>query len=184
MHCVAQKDASTIRLRRMDLAHMGPPEECAFDTENALDRDDIGAARDQDTLEMLYVHEPAKLRYVVGLMLRMSKYSFKRQSTYVNWHRYAARVYNEVRASGHPEVLTLDMFASIAVFARQCERRRRRAESADKNREARKHTAKKAAVTRARNRVERPIAKAAFAETDAAFEDVFGLATSLVNSES
>lgn len=179
-----QEEASEARLRKMNLADMALAQ-VAFDPYVAAKRTHLQALYDQDRLEMLYMAEPGKLRYVIGLMLGTSQLAYTRDNTMILWHGYACRVFKAAVEAGNPEACAIVSLWTLAEFAKKSEKRRRRADVARKRAEAmppdrRKETARKAAETRKRNQIERPAARAAIAAADTAMDEVFSVAAQLV----
>lgn len=168
----AQLEASQARLRRMDLAVM-EPEETVFDPYLMARRQTpIEAVRDQDRLEMMYMAEPGKLRYVVARMLSIGRSPYTKEATFSLWLAYARRLFDAAVMAGNPEAGAIVALCAMADFAAQCELKR-----------ARINGMKKAAITRARNKAERTTVRDAITDTDAAIEAVFQTADTLANAE-
>jgi hypothetical protein len=184
----AQLEASQSRLRRMNLTVIAP-EQSLFDPYAAAKREKlIDVLRDQDRLEMMHMSEPGKLVYAVGRMLSIGRWPYTKEAAKEMWEAYARRVFDAAVEAGNPEACGVALLRVMAEFAVRSERQRARAaarmERAQKlTPEARSESAKKAAVTRSKNKVERTMVRDAITGADAAIEAVFQTADTLANAE-
>jgi hypothetical protein len=184
-HAIAQLNASQARLRRMDLTVMAP-EQTMFDPYMAAGRESpIEVVRDQDRLEMMHMAEPGKLMYAVGRMLSIGRWPYKTEAASSMWHAYARRVFDAAVEAANPEACAVVALSALAEFAVRNERQRARAAASNKRAlkrspEARSESAKKAAVTRKKNMVERKTAHAALSGTDSAMDAVLASVDALM----
>jgi hypothetical protein len=172
----------------MNLTNIAP-EQSLFDPYVAAKREKlIEVLRDQDRLEMSHMAEPGKLIYAVGRMLSIGRWPYTKETAKEMWEAYAQRVFNAAVEAGNAEACAVALLCAMAKFAVQCERQRARVAARiereqKRSPEARSDAAKKAVVTRNRNKAERTMVRDAITGADAAIEAVFQVANTLANAE-
>lgn len=178
------RDQSDKNIRWLDLANMPPPERFAFDAYAAAQKTGVEITRAQLQLEEAAFANLGRYRYALKEIVELRRYAHKTNRGESDWRSYARRVFDAAVAAGNPEACAIAALSGCAKWVEVIEKKRRRSEAAQKRApEIRKQAAKKAAIMRARNKIERPAARAAIRSADQAFADVFSTADKLTSAE-
>lgn len=178
------REQSEKNIHAMDLTCFPPPERFPFDAYAAGQILESEAFKLQGQLEtMAFVH-PGRYRYALQQMIKQPRYLYRNYGTELLWTSYARRVFDAAIEQNNGEACAIVMLTSLARFAERVEKRRRRSEQIlRRTPEARSASAKKAAITRKTNMVERKEAKTVLAGADSAMGAVFASIDALMTDD-